>query len=331
MGMTKEELKALFEYDGDSPALAPIEIHIDALAKEDEPPGLAIGVCILRIDECAPAFIAMLEKARAGEFVDDEDWRLFFRGLYILGGSRHEAAFGPLLQMLQLPPEKVDSLLGDVITEDLSKIVAGAFDGDSEALFDLIADPSLDEFVRNALFGAATFLTWADRIDRSRMKAFIEDFHDGERAPDWDHAWVGWLQAIAMLGMDEYVPRVRTAWEEDRIDPQSLSYRHFEEDLADAKRRPSEEARFTKAGLGYIEDVLDALAWTDPRDGKDALWEYEPDDPGWAAIDKTNEPALNPWRHVGRNDPCPCGSGKKAKKCCMASGAGLASAQADLE
>ncbi|RWK45049.1 MAG: hypothetical protein EOR45_38715, partial [Mesorhizobium sp.] len=25
-----------------------------------------------------------------------------------------------------------------------------------------------------------------------------------------------------------------------------------------------------------------------------------------------------PWRHVGRNDPCPCGSGKKAKKCCLA-------------
>jgi preprotein translocase subunit SecA len=23
---------------------------------------------------------------------------------------------------------------------------------------------------------------------------------------------------------------------------------------------------------------------------------------------------------VGRNDPCPCGSGKKYKKCCLASG-----------
>ena len=22
------------------------------------------------------------------------------------------------------------------------------------------------------------------------------------------------------------------------------------------------------------------------------------------------------WRGVGRNDPCPCGSGKKAKRCC---------------
>ncbi|MSQ67747.1 MAG: zinc chelation protein SecC [Gammaproteobacteria bacterium] len=26
-------------------------------------------------------------------------------------------------------------------------------------------------------------------------------------------------------------------------------------------------------------------------------------------------PARNPLRTVGRNDPCPCGSGKKFKKC----------------
>ena len=29
-------------------------------------------------------------------------------------------------------------------------------------------------------------------------------------------------------------------------------------------------------------------------------------------------PVINPMRHVGRNDPCPCGSGKKAKRCCLA-------------
>ena len=38
------------------------------------------------------------------------------------------------------------------------------------------------------------------------------------------------------------------------------------------------------------------------------------------------EKALNPSlpaqaKRIGRNDPCPCGSGKKYKKCCEASGA----------
>jgi uncharacterized protein len=29
------------------------------------------------------------------------------------------------------------------------------------------------------------------------------------------------------------------------------------------------------------------------------------------------EPVVNPNRDVGRNDPCPCGSGLKYKKCCL--------------
>lgn len=36
--------------------------------------------------------------------------------------------------------------------------------------------------------------------------------------------------------------------------------------------------------------------------------------------DNTDESLMNPVRHAqepGRNDPCPCGSGKKYKKCCL--------------
>jgi preprotein translocase subunit SecA len=33
--------------------------------------------------------------------------------------------------------------------------------------------------------------------------------------------------------------------------------------------------------------------------------------------DKKIEPIRNKGERVGRNDPCPCGSGKKFKNCCM--------------
>lgn len=31
----------------------------------------------------------------------------------------------------------------------------------------------------------------------------------------------------------------------------------------------------------------------------------------------THVPVTHKGRYIGRNDPCPCGSGKKHKKCCM--------------
>jgi preprotein translocase subunit SecA len=37
--------------------------------------------------------------------------------------------------------------------------------------------------------------------------------------------------------------------------------------------------------------------------------------------EKKREPVRNVGKKVGRNDPCPCGSGKKFKACCMRKGA----------
>lgn len=33
-------------------------------------------------------------------------------------------------------------------------------------------------------------------------------------------------------------------------------------------------------------------------------------------LEEKQEPYVNPYRKIGRNDPCPCGSGKKYKRCC---------------
>ena len=34
--------------------------------------------------------------------------------------------------------------------------------------------------------------------------------------------------------------------------------------------------------------------------------------------DNENKPEIDTSKKIGRNDPCPCGSGKKYKKCCGA-------------
>ena len=55
-----------------------------------------------------------------------------------------------------------------------------------------------------------------------------------------------------------------------------------------------------------------------------ASWSYD-DDAAFAGEDLSasdgyvyETPYVNPLRGVGRNDLCPCGSGKKYKRCCLA-------------
>ncbi len=323
--MKKEELEAIIsgsKYDLD---LGPIGAQLHAVASARRLPGTAIAQCVIRIEESAPALHAVLARAADGETLSEDEATLLFRGLYILGGARDTRACRPLLRLLHRPVRELDYLLGDAVTEGLPRIAAGVFDGDAEALFDLIVDRSIDHFIRDSLLRAATFLTWKGLIERERMQRFLTVFYEERLAADDDEAWIGWLDAIALLGLRELAPLVRSAWNEGRVPAGVLERDDFEQDLVEAEREPDNVERFHKLGLGYIEDVVEALGWSDQVEDADQYELFDEEDPFGEDLfkedlfrDSPTEPVRNPMRGVGRNDPCPCGSGRKAKKCCLA-------------
>lgn len=64
----------------------------------------------------------------------------------------------------------------------------------------------------------------------------------------------------------------------------------------------------SKAQNLYTLPQWEDLLSQEERDGIRREWRKERD----------SQQAVSPHRNVGRNDPCPCGSGKKYKKCCWA-------------
>ena len=314
--MKKQELEAILGDGENTPDLGPIEGHLYAVATEPKLPDFAVGMCVLRIEESAPKLRAVLQRAANGEELSNDESRLLLRGLHILGGARDREACQPLLRLLRRPFRELDDLRGDAVTESLASIVTGMFDDDVDALFALIVDGSVDGFIRDALFGAATFLAWERRIQRDRFRELLVRFYEERPAEDGDQAWAGWLLAIALLGLRELVPLVDSAFREERIPEQWIDRSEFDDELAEAERAPDDIDRFTQNNLGYIEDVLVSLDWAR---GTEDVFDEDGEEAPWTDF-VPNEPVRNPWRHVGRNDPCPCGSGKKAKKCCLASG-----------
>jgi len=225
--------------------------------------------------------------------------------VHVLGQARDTRLFGPLLSLLRRPPEEIDVLLGDAVTGTLPRLAASVFDGDSEALLGVIADPAVDEFVRWNLFGALTFLTFEGRIDRDVTRAFLVRFDDERLARAGEAVWNGWAEALALLGFDDLSDRYTNALAEARILEDVCGRDWFEAVLFDALNNPEDPERFRMHRFGYFgnaADELDELLAEDESQG-------EPE-----------APVQNPLRDVGRNDPCPCGSGKKFKKCCLGKG-----------
>jgi hypothetical protein len=195
------------------------------------------------------------------------------------------------------------------------------FDGDAEPLLSLIADDKVDQFVRDAALRAFAFLTFEGRIDRAVAEAFLARFEQQSSAPSGNLTWLGWVTAVALLGLESLSPRVDAAFEDGRIPLEFTDKDEYRELLAAALERPADVARFEDENVGYIEDVVEALEHFPGEDSEEfpaeGLEVFDESDPQWAP----GVPARNPWHDVGRNDPCPCGSGKKFKKCCLANAA----------
>jgi uncharacterized protein len=291
---------------------------IDALRNERELPSTEIAFATLYADAIEADVVAVVERARY-ENLDVPSGRLLLRGIHILGGRRLCAAYRPLVALLKGPQDRVEDLLGDAITENLSRILLGLFDGDEQPLWELVTDRSVDQFVRKAALNAFTFLAFEGRIDRAAFEAFLLRFDEARltAADDDDVTWHAWMTAVAVLGLTAAVPRVRAAFADGRIAPDWCDEDDFDELLKAAIERPNDRTRLEAERMGYIEDVVVALEnFSEGDDADDNLFDDE-GEAAWPSRPELGVPTHNPYRDIGRNDPCPCGSGKKFKKCCL--------------
>jgi uncharacterized protein YecA (UPF0149 family) len=75
---------------------------------------------------------------------------------------------------------------------------------------------------------------------------------------------------------------------------------------------------FYKGNNVTIEEILKALAHKDNKFPREALEQAIAKKDEITPLENKSAASIKPAIKVGRNDPCPCGSGKKYKKCCGA-------------
>jgi uncharacterized protein len=180
----------------------------------------------------------------------------------------------------------------------------------------LIEAADADEFARNASFAALSWLTATGRIDRDETARYLRDLHATLQPQGASWVWVGWQQAIARLGLDELVPLVEDAFNRGWVEPMALSLHHFHEDLQAARQAADPADVFDQHDKddGRLNDIVDHLSgWVGFAPEQKPIPKLKVSPPGRV----TDTIIHNPYRNVGRNDPCPCGSGKKFKKCCL--------------
>jgi hypothetical protein len=241
---------------------------------------------------------------------------LFFI-FHLLGEWREKAAYRPLARLLRLPGREVDAIFGDGITTTSHRVMAAVFDGDPQPLYDIILDPNVEEFIRAGMCEALAMVTSRGELDRALAGRFLRDAFINLQPQAQNFVWVGWQSIIAMLGLSDLKLLVKKAFDRGFIDRGILGFDDFEQDLRRGIERTGEPCRPDDHEYTLFGDTIEELSgWYCFTE------QYSEDRERWRKQAEANlflnQPYENPFKGVGRNDPCPCGSGNKFKKCCLA-------------
>jgi Protein of unknown function (DUF1186)/SEC-C motif len=234
------------------------------------------------------------------------DANLFSYGLYLLAKWREPRALPYVVRWLSLPEELPFEIGGDIVTQDGARILAAVCDGDVAPIKALILNRDADSYGRAAGVTALALLAaWAEVPREPIVEHLLWLAREGlGREPgavgDSLAADCADLEAVAVF------PEIRRAYDEGLIDPQFMA----PEELEEAESAHGRLLEATRTRRPPIDDVAAATWWWSASDER-----HDEHGDETAALGGWQEPYRAPPK-VGRNDPCPCGSGKKHKKCC---------------
>ena len=289
----------------DPPTMSPAEILAVLSADDDEWLEEALASADAHREALAEPLVAAIDRGVANpETESEDDASLFAYALYLCAAWREPRALPHVVRWLSLPDEQPFAIGGDIVTQDGARILAAVFGGDSAPIDGLILNRNADEWGRCAGVNALALLAaWGELPREPVVEKLRWLAHEGlER--EYSAVWNSLATAIVDLEAVEVFPEIRRAFDDDLIDPQFIDPGELAESAAPADGRLLEELRSRQPP---IDDVLEATSWW--KDGEEA--DDEEDD----EVAEPQQPYRAPPK-VGRNEPCPCGSGKKYKKCC---------------
>jgi uncharacterized protein len=292
----------------------------------EEVPREALQWALDNWEAAAPRLIAKLRAYAGRAQASEAELEVLFFIIYLCGEKCDSRAYAPVCDLI-VNDETIDIWFNESATGDLGRILINLCDGDIEPLQRAIEAPEADEFARAAALQALAYLVRAKGVlGDDEMRAYLSRL-SGEMQPRGESAvWHAWAFAIAQLGYEPLRGEVARVFAKRWIDPLDGSLDDFYFDLQLARRDPDGMAAFAAAGVEPLGSAIDSFERWAAEDGE----EWEPivdeleagDEPDAPVLEDLpigdGTPYLNPLRDVGRNDPCPCGSGKKYKKCCLA-------------
>lgn len=280
-------------------------------------PEAALKAAIEQREAITPELLRELENVanNPAKWADEQNHMLHLFAMFLLAQFREKRAYPLIAKIVSAPADIPYKLLGDSVTEDLDKILGSVYDGDPAILEKIIENPEVDEYVRDAAISVFLILENTGQMPREQIVDYFKSLFESKLERKYSMVWDGLACAVADLPAPELLPYVRKAYEDELVNPMFSSLEDIEKDVLAPKQ-------YRKERLHLIDDTIaDMKSWACFHGDNEDVTLADEDSP-FLSLPFEDENYVTPTPYVregskiGRNDPCPCGSGKKYKKCC---------------
>jgi hypothetical protein len=205
----------------------------------------------------------------------------------------------------------LDPLCGEFIAGHLGQVLASVCGGELQGIQFVIENEDADQWARGAALSSLVTLVAAGQKSRDETVSYFAGLFRGKLARKWSHVWDALVSYSSDLYPAELLADIEQAYEEELVDPGYIGLDDVKRDLAMGKDQVL--ARLAdNSHHRLVEDTVAEMDWWACFQPPSAPANPEPA-PSWVSA-----PIKNTKPKTGRNEPCPCGSGKKYKKCCGA-------------
>lgn len=288
--------------------------------------------------ECWPEIKAVMQ-----EFTDhpsclnEAQNNLLFMGVFLAVQQQEYEAY-PLLVAICDRDDQLDSELeyvfGDALTELFPSFFYILSQNDIDLLNQLIISQNSGGNVKSSAMYAIFAKYESDQLTRNKLVQLVRAWLDLFRT-DKSEANTHFLASLAASciehDLQEFKLELVSLATDFRIDPDYISPMEIDDWLA--MGHSTIEYGFIKTQFNVIEELSNWAAYRTPEENKireaellEKLTELRENSPelfnnmdslhdDWD-YDIPSLPYIAPAK-IGRNEPCPCDSGKKYKKCCM--------------
>jgi len=209
-----------------------------------------------RKEEFIPELLEVLKSAKENyeDIIEDPEYFAHIYASFLLAQFKETQSFKLIIDLVSLPDEIPDQMFGDLLTEELHKILASVCGGDTQPIKRLVEDSSVNEYVRCAAVKTFIVLLGEGVISQGEVIEYYKSLYEGKLEREFSQVWNELICSSCEAGPSELYQYIKRAYEDELVEEDCIEFEEVDEAIKihDREKFPN----LKNEGYSFIKDTI---------------------------------------------------------------------------